>query len=107
MRTPEAECADSPSGIVLPRPPHAFAQFQQLLCYAGGQVHAAAVTVGMAELDQVVAQLLTQGRQATAAKAAVPRRLVGVLARLGLVALVEFAEAATAAALPRAGGPEP
>jgi hypothetical protein len=61
----------------------------------------------MAELDQVVQQLLIKGRQATAAIAAVPTRVVGVLARLGLVALLQRAETATAAALPRAGGPEP
>ena len=91
------------------------AQLQQLPHHAGGQIHAAAVTVGMAELDQVVQQLLIQGRQATAAIAAVPTRVVGavptrvvgVLARLGLVALLQRAETATAAALPRAGGPEP
>src|SRR5687768_5975726 len=69
----------------------------------------------MAELDQVVQQLLIQGRQATAAIAAVPTRVVGavparvvgVLARLGLVALLQRTEAATAAALPRARGSEP
>jgi hypothetical protein len=69
----------------------------------------------MAELDQVVQQLLAQGRQATASIAAVPTcvvgdvptRVVGVLARLGLVALLQRAETTTAAALPRAGGSEP
>jgi hypothetical protein len=61
----------------------------------------------MAELDQVVQQLLSQDRHATAAIAAVPSRVVGVLARLGLVALLQRAEASTAAALPRVGGPEP
>jgi hypothetical protein len=91
------------------------AQLQQLPRHAAGQIHAAAVTVGMAELDQVVQQLLIQDRQATAAIAGVPTRVVGAvptrvvvaLARLGLVALLQRAEAATAAALPRAGGSEP
>jgi hypothetical protein len=99
------------------------AQLQQLLRHAGGQLQAAAVTVGMAELDQIAQQLLVQGRQATAAiaavptllvaavptrvVAAVPSRVVGVLARFGLVALLQRAEAATAAALPRPGGSEP
>jgi hypothetical protein len=72
------------------------------------------VTVGMAELDQVVQQLLSQDRQATAAIAAVPTgvvgavpsRVVGALARLGLVALLQREEAAMAAALPRVVGPE-
>jgi hypothetical protein len=106
-RTPEAERAAAPNGIPLRRPPDALAQLQQLPRHAGGQVHAAVVTVGMAELDQVVQQFLIQGRQATAAIAAVPSRVVGVLARLGLVALLQRAEAATAAALRRVGGSEP
>jgi hypothetical protein len=93
------------------RSPGVLEQLQQLPRHAGGQVHAAAVTVGMAELDQVVQQLLIQGRHATAAIAAVPTRVVGavvgVLARLGLVALLQRSEAATAVALPRAGGSEP
>jgi hypothetical protein len=100
--------------IPLRRPPGVLAQLQQLPRYAGGQVHAGAVTVGMAELDQVVQQVLIQDRQATAAIAAVPTgvvgavptRVVGVLARLGLVALLQSEVAAIAVARPRVVGPE-
>ena len=60
----------------------------------------------MAELDQVQ-KILIQGRQAIAAIAPVPTRVVGVLARLGLVAPFKRAATATAATLPRTGGPEP
>jgi hypothetical protein len=108
--------------IPLRRPPGVLAQLQQLLRHAGGHVHAGALMVGMAELDQVVQQLFIQDRQATAAiaavptgvvaavptgvVAAVPTRDVGVLARLSRVALLQSEVAAIAVTRPRVVGPE-